>query len=247
MRETRAIIERVRRVSNTLQQIELSVDSALSQYQPGQSIMAAPLDHYGWEPYLREHWIPVSMDGNQMVVELPVERVHAPGQVASLISPVGSPIPLRDRLHNLLLIAEDAMPTPLVWLARHVIKVGGAVTLVLAGQAIRYPLELLPPAVEIVLGETDWTWPEQVETTGWADQIVALAPSGTQLSVYGTLYDTLTQLRHHDVPDDFVFGLFYQAFTCGVGACHSCQITGRKKSLLACTDGPAIDLKKVRF
>lgn len=247
MRETQAIIERVRRVSDTLHHIELSVDPGLLQLSPGQSLFAAPLDAPGWDPYLREQWIPVGTDAGTLIIERPATRSYAPGTVISLLSPVGRPIPLRPNLRHLLLIAEDLLPTPLVMLARQVLAQRAAVTLVLGGGALRYPLELLPKEVEVLHGETDWTWPDQVDTIGWADQVIALAPTYAQEDVYADLYDTVRQMKHHDIPDEYVFGLYYFRLACATGACHACQIAGSKASLLACTDGPAIDLKQVMF
>ncbi len=247
MRETQAIIERARRVSATLQQLDLAIDSALAQLKPGQSLFVSPIERSGWTPYLREQWIPVGIEPGRLTVELPVGPDYTPGQVVSVLSPVGRPIPLRPKIHHLLMIVEDAMPTPLVWLARMLTGGGVAVTLVLGGQATTYPLELLSPEVEVIHSNTDWKWPDQVDTLQWADQVLALAPTYTQMDVYARLYDTLSQLRHHDIPDDFVGGLFFHRLACGAGACQACQVPSRKDVLLACTDGPAIDLKLVTF
>jgi hypothetical protein len=248
MRETQAIIERVRRVSADIEQIDLSVDRALAQLKPGQSLFAAPTENPTWNPYLREQWIPVDLTTGRVTVEIPAGRNYAPGAVMSLLSPVGRAIPLRSPLAHLLLIAEDTFPTPLILLARQAIKAGAAVTLVIGGQAARYPLELLPPEVEIIRRESnDWNWPEQVETLNWADQVIALAPVTTQQSVYGKLYDTVSQLRHQVIPDHLVCGLYYPRLACGAGACMACQIPTNKATLLACSDGPAVDLKLVRF
>jgi hypothetical protein len=65
--------------------------------------------------------------------------------------------------------------------------------------------------------------------------------------VYGTLYDMLIQIRHRDIPDGYLCGLFYQRLACGTGACQACQIECRNGDQLACVDGPAVDLKEVAF
>jgi NAD(P)H-flavin reductase len=247
MRETQAIIERVRQVADHLQQLELSANAALGQLQPGQSLFAWPADTAGWDPYLREQWIPVAVEPGSLTVELPAGRTYAPGQVISLLSPVGRPIPRRPNARHVLLIADGMQPTPFVLLAHQLTADGVAVTLVLGAEALRYPLELLPAEVEVLHGDTDWKWPDQVETLSWADQVLALAPWQIHDDVYASLYHVIAQLRHHDVPDNYVCGLFYRRLACGTGACQACQVSGQGGTWLACTDGPALDLREIVF
>jgi hypothetical protein len=246
MRESQAIIERVRRVAANLQQLDLSVEAAL-QLQPGQSVFACSVDNEGWHPYLREQWIPIGAYSGRVAVELPAERVYAPGRVVSLLAPIGKPFPLRPNLQRMLLIVQNTMPTPVIFLASHLIANGIAVTLVLSGQATGYPLELLPAEVEILHGDSDWKWPDQVETLSWADQIIALAPTYGYSESYSALLNVIRQIRQHDLPDQYLCGLFYHRLGCGTGACQVCQIPGQHGDLLACLDGPALDLKGLAF
>ena len=245
MRETQAIIERVRRVSDQLQHLDLSVDAALSQLKPGQSIFARLGE--SWDPLLREQWVPVAIQANQVTVELPVERAYAPGQAVSLLSPVGRPLPVRPNVSQMLLVAHQAQPTPFVLLTRQLIAAGASVALVLGEDALRYPLELLPPEVEILRSDLDWTWPNRVEMLNWAEQVFVLAPPALHTEIYGGLFDTISQLRHQAIPDGYICGLFLYRLACGTGACQACQITGQRNTVLACVDGPAIDLKRMRF
>lgn len=246
MRETQALIERVRRVSDDVQHVDISVDSALAYLEPGQSLFVRPLEQTGWEPYLREQWIPVDIQPGRVVVEIPAGRDYAPGTVLSVLSPVGRAIPFRSNLLHLLLIADDMLPTPFIHAARKLTGGGVEVTLLLHGAARRYPLELLPPEVEVLHGDEDWSWPDQVETLNWADQILALAPTDSQTETYNKLFGTVAQLRSHDIPDGFICGMFHHPLACGTGACSVCMIPS-SKYLLTCTDGPAIDLKRVRL
>jgi len=245
MRESQVIVERVRRVSAEVQQIDLTVEPPLLQLRPGQSLFARPASA-GGAGYLREQWLPVDILPGRMVVEVPGGPTPAPGDSASVLSPIGRPIPLRPRLQRLLLIAEDALPTPFVLLARALLGGGVAVTLVLSGRATTYPLELLSPEIEVLRG-ADWKWPDQVETLNWADQVIVVAPPTAHAEVYSRLYETVSQLRHHDIPDHFLSGLFYPRLACAAGACHTCLVAAQKGDLLACTDGPALDLKRVTF
>jgi len=246
MRETQAIIERVRRISAQIQQLDLSVDSSLNQLQAGQTLYARLLENTGWNPYLREQWIPVAVRAGQMIIEL-TGGTYAPGQVVSILAPLGHPVPLRPHLTHLLMIAEDTMPTPLIWLARTLIARGVAVTLVLGGLALEYPLELLPPEVEILRGDSDWKWPDQIDTLSWADQVIALAPSYAQMTAYEGLYYTIAQVHQRNIPDGYILGLFYQRLACGAGACQACQIATHHGDRLICADGPAFDLKEIIF
>lgn len=244
MRETQALVERVRRVSPELQQIDLAVDRSLMQIRPGQSLYVLPHEAPGWDPYLREQWIPVDLLPGRLVLEMSTGRALTPGQVMSVIAPVGSPIPLRAGIQHLLLIAENVLPTPFVLLARTLMGGGASVTLVLSGDAARYPLELLSPEIEILRGDVGWSWPDQVDTLQWADQVLVYAG---EIDTYRRLYDTISQLRHQEIPDAFVCGLFYPRLGCGAGACHICEVPSRQGTLLACSDGPALDLKRLAF
>lgn len=246
MRETEALIERVRRVSRDLQHIDIAVDAALAHLEPGQTISARPLKQTGWEPYLRAHWIPVDILPGRVVVEIPTGPDFAPGTMLSILSPVGRPIPFRSGLLHMLLIADDMLPTPFIHAARNLTGGGVEVTLLLHGAARDYPLELLPPEVEVLHGDESWSWPEQVETLNWADQVLALAPLQTQIATYHKLYDTIAQLRSHKIPDGFVCGMFFHRLACGAGACGACMIPSGR-DLLTCVDGPAIDLKRVKL
>lgn len=248
MRETKAIIERVRRVTSGLQQIDLSVDSSLAHLRPGQSLFAYPVDNDTWSPYLREQWFPVAAHPGGVTVEIPLaQQTYRPSQIISLLAPVGRPIPLVEGGRALLLIVQDTPPTPLVWLAHQRLAGGGAVTLVLSGQALDYPLELLPPEIEVLRGDTQWRWPEQDETLTWADQVIALAAPYLQAEAYGGLMRTIQQLRSYAVPDGFVSGMYLPRLACATGACLACQVPTRHRDVLACIDGPAVDLKQVVF
>lgn len=247
MRETQALIERVRRVSDAVQQIDIAVDTALAHLEPGQSLSVRPLDQPGWEPYLRAQWLPVDVQPGRVVVELPTGgQRYAPGVAISIISPVGRAIPFRGGLSHILLIADGALPTPLMHAAHTLTRNNVEVTLLLHGSARRYPLELLPPEIEVITADDKWSWPDQVETLNWADQVLVLAPALTQIEVYRRLYEIVTQLRSHQIPDGFICGMFYPELACATGACGACMVPSRE-ALLACTDGPAIDLKRVKL
>ncbi|GAB4445964.1 MAG: hypothetical protein Kow00120_16080 [Anaerolineae bacterium] len=240
MRETEAIVERVTRLSAALSRVEIASDFAPGSIQPGQYLLARL--YAGWDPYLRERWQPVRFADRLMIVDRHAEAGDQPGQVVSLLGPCGKPIPIRREAQHLLLIAQDAVPSALVALALKAVEEGRSVTLVLGGAAQVYPLDALPPEVEVLHADRDWKWPAQVDAFTWAEQVVALAPPETDF--YARLWQTLNQLRIY-VPERFAFGLFLPPTPCGVGACQACLVRGKRKNYLACTEGPALDLDKL--
>src|SRR5689334_14475639 len=102
MRETQAIIERIRSVNDTHQQLHLAVDESLNQLKPGQSLLARVNDR--WDPYLREQWWPVSIGKEMLVVERPGSQRYEPGQTVDLLGTIGQPYRFRRTLRNVLLL-----------------------------------------------------------------------------------------------------------------------------------------------
>ena len=68
MRESDAIIERVWQISSELQRLEVTVETALSGIQPGQSVLVLEETPGA---YLREQWIPVAEGDGQLIFERP--------------------------------------------------------------------------------------------------------------------------------------------------------------------------------
>lgn len=245
-RESRATIERVQQLSSRLQRIELGVPASLARLRPGETLLAR-LSQDSWDPYLAEQWTPVALNGKTVTVERPISHRYTPGQVVTLLGPVGAPFPMRYGLRNLLLIALDTPPTPLVLLASLAVRSQVEVTLVLGGSAQDYPLEALPREVEVLEGDLEQGWPNQVTTVGWADQLVAVADPTYRDQLYQALMARIHALRA-EIPPRFMLGLFDQPLPCGVGACQGCGVSCKGgKDRLVCLDGPAIDLEDVNF
>jgi len=242
MDETQGIIERVRRINDDYQHLELAVEPPLVKIKPGQSFLVRLSE--GWEPYLREHWWPVGIADNKLVIERPANRRYEPGQVVSLLGPVGQPYRFRRTLRNVLLMAHNTSPTPLLmtipWLLGNQISV----TAVLVGQANEYDTQHLSPEVEIIRGDEEFNWPNRVMTLGWADQILVVAPQDDELTRFGRIWTLINDLRA-DVPKNYLFGVFQPALPCGSGACHACMIKMKQGMMLSCTEGPAFDLSQV--
>lgn len=243
MQEAQAIIERIRRVSATIQRIDVAVEKIHREVNAGQLFLARTTDSF--DPYLREPWIPVNSMGSTVTIERPANRLYAPGQIVNLLGPVGKPIPLRDSTRSLLLIAYDSTPAALLMLADVVLNRGGAVTLVLIGRARYYPLDTLRKEMEVVRIENSEAWNERDKTLGWADQVVTVAPPTFNLPIYARLLEQIRQVRI-EVASDYAYGLFHWPMPCGVGACQAClvRLTGGEENA-ACLEGPAFDLLTV--
>lgn len=252
MKETEAIIERVRRINNEYQHLELAVDEALWRIKPGQSLLARPPeDEASWHPYLRERWWPVNIGEGKLVVERPSTESYNPGQLVNLIGLVGQPYRFRRTLRNVLLIAYETAPTPLLMTIPWLLSNKISVTLVLAGSARAYSTQHLAKEVEIVFSdqETDsdddgLKWSNQVMTIGWADQVFVAVGQDDEYRRFKQVLEKFTQLRN-GVPQNYLFGVYQASVPCGVGACQACMIQMLKGTHLACVDGPAFDLTQV--
>lgn len=246
MRETKAIIERVRRTGDRWQHLELVVEAGLEQIQPGQILLARTEGF--WSSYLREQWVPIGVDEDNgfLLVERPIAHTYTPSDAVSVIGPVGSPFPLKRGIRHLLLVALDYPPTRLLFLILEAVRQHAEVALVLTGQAQHYPLGTLPKAVEVVYSPDPMSWQNQDKTLIWADQVFAIAPPVYSAVYFHTLLET-SKLARQALPEAFLQGVFDFPLPCGTGACMACMVAGRHTDRLACTDGAAFDLTQVRF
>lgn len=242
MKETEALIERVRRVNGEYQHLELAVDSALGRIKPGQSLLVSLSPRF--DPYLRDHWWPVGFNSGRVVVERTALERYEPGQVINVLGIVGSPFLFRRTLRNVLLVAYDTAPTPLLMTIPWLLGNNISVTIVLIGEAMKYNTAHLPPEVEIVHGDEDINWPNQVMTVGWADQVFVAVNRDDEVGRFRRVMERF-QERRADVPQNYLFGVFQPVLPCGVGACQACMLQMRDGTRLVCTEGPAFDLVQV--
>lgn len=241
MQEIPAIIERVRRASSSSQRLDIVLDKAYAKIDvgPGQLFLARTT--LALDPLLREPWTPVTHDQSLLTVELPLGKEYAPGQYVNLIGPLGKPIPLRETMRALLLVAIDATPASFLLLASTALARGMSVTLALIGGAQHYALEMLPPEVEINRAESLAAWDQCEQALKWADQVVAVAPPPYDTEHYTQLMDACLTARM-EIPEGFCYGLFQPPMPCGIGACSACLISCKGEDVPACLEGPAFDL-----
>ena len=251
MRQTQAYIERIRRVNRDYQRLDLAVDQSLSQLLAGQALLARRIEKdyetERWDPYLRDLWFPVDIHAsNILTIELPAREQFTPGQLLSIIGPVGQPFRYRQKLRNILLIAYHTPPAPLLLMLPSLLERQVSVTMVLMGSARQYATDHLPSEVEIILAEDDLSWNDMVMTLGWADQVFAAVAPCDERSHFADIM-RLMRDRRNDVPANFVFGVLQRPLPCGVGACHACMLNLRGSQKLQCLEGPAFDLTTLRL
>ncbi len=245
MQEAQAIIERIRRVSPTIQRLDIAVNKAHRDFAAGEFFLARTTNSF--DPYLREAWIPVERQSGTIVIERPAKQVFTPGQDVRLLGPLGKPIPLHEGTRALLLVAYDSSPAALLMLAQTVLERQGAITLALIGRAQHYPMDALPEEIEVVRADDHASWPERNKTLAWADQIVAVAPPPFDIAAYGQLLNSVRDARMW-VVERYIYGLFQHPMPCGVGACSACLVRHTNgDDLPACVEGPAFDLLSVNL
>ncbi len=250
MNETQAFIERIKRVNHNYQHIEMAVDVSLAGIKAGQSVLARrveanrEIDH--WDPYLRELWFPVAVNGNKITVERPNNVLYIPGEIISLVGPIGEPLRFRKSLRNILLLVYHTPPSALLMLIHPMVANGVSVTMVLMGSAKDYDTQHLPEQIEVIRAEDDLTWSDMVMTLGWADQVFVLVGQGDELSYFREVMN-LIEARRADIPQNYIFGFFQNVLPCGVGACYACMLKMTEGTKLQCVDGPAFDLTLLRL
>ena len=251
MKESQAYIERITRVNRDYQRLDLAVDRSLASLRAGQSLLARRMDKdyeaERWDPYLRELWFPVEIRAsNMLVIEQPVRTHFTPGQLLSLIGPVGKPFRFRQKLRNILLVARNTTPAPLLMMQAPLLKRQVSITMVLMGSARDYDTNHLPGEIEIIQADDDLTWSDMVMTLGWADQVFATVGPGDELAQLGDIVRVMRE-RRNDVPANYAYGVLQRQLPCGVGACHACMLSLRGARKLQCVDGPAFDLTTLRL
>lgn len=244
MQQTKALIQRVRRIDARYQHIDLGIEEQLGDIKPGQSLLVRQGDN--WQPYLREHWWPIRITSHTLVVERPGHIHYEPGSFVNVLGPVGQFFRFRRSLRHVLLIAYDTPATPLMSMIPMLIANQTGVTLALMGEARGYPTSNLPPQVEIIQGEADLEWENRVMTIGLADQVFAVVRPDDEIRRFREVWQIFTDQRA-DIRKNYLFGVFQSIQPCGTGACQACMVRLNSGTALLCTDGPTLDLTQVKL
>ncbi len=247
MIETEANIERVVRINDHIQHVELAFDETFPAFKPGHTLLVRTDDSYS--PYLRQQWWPVNIHKPYVVFERPISERYTPPQTVSVLGPIGQNFKFRRTLRNVLLVAYNTAPTPLLmtipWLLANKISV----TLVLQGDALAYDTQHLPAELEIIHGEKiELDWPGQIMTVGWADQVFVVVRPDDELLNFAKVLARFSALKGESgVAKNYLFGVFQSVLPCGAGACHACALRTQEGMSLVCADGPSYDLTQVKL
>lgn len=247
MIETVANIERVERINEHVQHVELALDESLPMLKPGQTLLVRTSD--AWEPYFRQQWWPVNIRKRYVVFERPMDEVYSPPQTVSVIGPVGQPFKFRRTLRNVLLVAYNTAPTPLLMTIPWLLANSISVTMVLLGQALDYDTQHLAPEIEVIRGDRDeFDWADQLMTMGWADQVFVTVRADDEILNFSKVLNRFRERKGvTGVNKNYLFGVFQPTLPCGAGACHACVVRMQQGSSLVCAEGPAYDLTLVKL
>jgi hypothetical protein len=244
VRESQAIIERIRLINSAIQHVELAVDPEFTHLKPGQSLLVRPAQS-GAATALAERWWPVGIKpGHRLVIETSSAQRLVPQQILPIMGPIGEPFRYHRSLRNVLFVARDTSPAPLMMALTWLLERDAQVTLALLGAARDYDTRHLPATLEVIRGGDGWEWEGQVMSLGWADQVFVVADPARE----GTLFREFRRLleeRRQGVPKSHAFAVFQPPLPCGAGACQGCAVRLKRGVAYACTAGPAFDITEL--
>jgi dihydroorotate dehydrogenase electron transfer subunit len=236
--------------------VTLAVPALRSGLVPGRFFLA---DLGG---YLRTPLFPASLDAPRLEaggfdVLVPPSHPAAvlrPGARVGLIGPLGQGFDVPTGTRRLLLVASSTHLPVLLPLSSQKPdssgKPGGSVALLLsASTAVElYPIQLLPPALEVHVVTADGSAGHRGSVLDlfsnlvrWADCVCIADDPALYPALAEAVRDTRVGLGHR-----FAQALVAPPMACGVGACQGCAVPVARGTRLACTDGPVFDLLELR-
>ncbi len=237
--------------------LRLAGPELIYQLLPGQFLLLLRCGDL-FDCYLGRPVFPIQVDDNQ--IDLLVRPQPDPGLAwlatrkpddrLDVVGPLGTGFPLAPNIRHLLLVSDDPVIGPLLGQLDRAVAAGLSVTLVMGGSraATLYPVNKLPPVVEVQLATQDGSIGHRGPVTdllpellAWADAVCATG----SVQLYRQLKRQVEKVRLQ-VDSGFLSGLMAGVpLGCGVGACRSCVLTTETGPKLACTDGPVFDLMEI--
>ncbi|MGD9116704.1 MAG: dihydroorotate dehydrogenase electron transfer subunit [Dehalococcoidia bacterium] len=167
-----------------------------------------------------------------------------PGDMISLLGPLGNGFSINPNSKKLLMIAGGIGIAPLVFLVTEASKRNCETKLLIGGReaALLYPQDLLPEGLDIIYATENATMglhgmvttfaPNYFE---WADQLFACGP----LPMYKAMA-RMPELKNKPVQISLEVRM-----GCGVGVCYGCTVKTANGLKQVCKDGPVFELNDI--
>ena len=249
MIQTNALVTGVEQ-SGSFTQVTLTASAIASGLAPGRFVLA---DLGG---YLRSPLFPAWLEAGGFDVLVPPGHPAAtlrPGDEVNLIGPLGRGFEMPEAAHRLLLVTDTAHLPVLLPLTQPRNRVfsekpgfSSSIALLLSTPTAAglYPIQLLPPALEVHIATSDGSAGHHgspfdlfPDLARWADCICIAGDPTT----YPALAEIVREVRMRP-GHRFAQALLVPPMACGLGACQGCAVQVARGTKLACTDGPVFDL-----
>lgn len=193
---------------------------------PGQGFLACKL---GTEQALRRALFPVGYSDDGFLTDIAPDPKWHLGDPLDLLGPLGSGFTPPPHSKRWLLLCMGRPPDRLLPLVEAGLKRGNAISL--SSQAI--PRHL---SAQVELN------PALPEALAWADYL-AMDLRVEELTMLRAILELPTTAKL-SYPAQV---LLATELACGMGACHACAVPGKRKWLLACSDGPIFALDQLKW
>ena len=247
MRQTDALITGLD-ISGPFARVTLAAPDVASGLAAGRFVLAELGDT------LRSPLFPARLGAEAFDILVPPGHLATrlqPGATVNILGPLGQGFEVQASVRRLLLVADTAHLPMLLGLAqpRNLVsskEPGLSVALLLSAPtaAELYPIQLLPPALEVHVVTADGSAGHRgspldlfPDLARWADCVCIAREPDT----YPALAHIVREVRLGPGPG-FAQALLVPPLICGVGACQGCAVETAHGTKLACTDGPVFDL-----
>jgi NAD(P)H-flavin reductase len=234
-------------------EVSFNAPSIAGGLSPGRFVLA----DLGNDSYLRAPLFPARIDVEAFGVLVSPDHPAAalqPGVEVDLIGPLGRGYDIPETTRRLLLIADTPrlpvlLPLIETWISpKNPVSPFAALLLSASMASEVYPIQLLPPALEVHVVTADGSAGHEgvlldllPELVRWADCVCAASDPANYPAMAGVIREVRIGPNRR-----FAQALVVPSLICGVGACQGCAVKVGRSTKLACTDGPVFDLLDLR-